>query len=150
MKKFYNNLVLLWILSVVSFIVYNNRNITIGPNDKLILLGIVINTYWKYGILVCFCIINSVIRSLNQNVLNPYILQIQECSDSDNHNHRVAYEIATISTIYIWFDWFLYINILLSQIDMVFIEIFSDLIVINVIIYYCLNHRNNNLEYTEL
>jgi len=40
-----------------------------------------------------------------------------------------AYEITCVTTIYAWFDWFIYINILLSQIDMVIIEIIADLIV---------------------
>lgn len=32
------------------------------------------------------------------------------------------------NNIYIWFDWFIYINILLEQVDMVIIEICTDLL----------------------
>ena len=39
------------------------------------------------------------------------------------------YQIVMCNTIYTWFDWFIYINILLSQIDMVFVEITTDIVV---------------------
>ncbi len=37
--------------------------------------------------------------------------------------------------IYTWFDWFIYINLLLAQIDMIIIEALSEIIITNIITY---------------
>jgi len=42
-------------------------------------------------------------------------------------NRLQAYEITNIYTIYYWFDWFIYIHLLLAQIDIVIIEVLADL-----------------------
>jgi hypothetical protein len=39
-----------------------------------------------------------------------------------------TYEVSVISCIYAWFDWFISINLLLSQIDIMMIEVVSDTI----------------------
>jgi hypothetical protein len=44
-----------------------------------------------------------------------------------------AHEIVTTVTIYNWVDWYIYINILLAQIDMVVIEILADVIIVNLV-----------------
>jgi len=49
--------------------------------------------------------------------------------------------------IYNWFDFFMYMNILLSQIDMLLVEVFSDLIVNYFLTKYYLSLKQvNNLE----
>jgi hypothetical protein len=52
-----------------------------------------------------------------------------------------AYESAFIITIYTWFDWFLYYNILLSQIDILLIEIVIDIIMAGLVTNYYLNNN---------
>jgi hypothetical protein len=40
------------------------------------------------------------------------------------------YEISIINTIYSWFDWLIYIHMLLAQIDMFLLELTTDVIAI--------------------
>jgi hypothetical protein len=54
-----------------------------------------------------------------------------------------AYTISFISTIYNWVDFFMYMNILLSQIDMLLIEISADLIMNAILTTYYLRSKNN-------
>jgi hypothetical protein len=64
------------------------------------------------------------------NVLNPWIInEIQDVNNKTQISNCKAYPLVFISIIYNWFDFFMYMNILLSQIDMLLVEIFADLIV---------------------
>jgi hypothetical protein len=40
------------------------------------------------------------------------------------------YEVSIINTIYSWFDWLIYINMLLAQVDMFLLELTTDVIAI--------------------
>ena len=44
-------------------------------------------------------------------------------------------EIVSMNTLYYWFDWIIYINLLTSQVDMIIVEMISELIVTNLITY---------------
>jgi hypothetical protein len=44
-------------------------------------------------------------------------------------NHLNAYEITALTTVYAWFDWFMFIQILLTQVDMIIIEASTDIVV---------------------
>jgi hypothetical protein len=75
----------------------------------------------------------------------PWItLTIQDNSDTGMEQRttvtsKVAYEVSIVSTIYTWFDWFIYINLLLSQIDLLLVEIATDVIVTTIITYMYMN-----------
>jgi hypothetical protein len=47
-----------------------------------------------------------------------------------------AYEISVVSTIYSWFDWLIYIHMLLAQVDMVIIEMSADVVASTAITYW--------------
>lgn len=102
----------------------------VGPNVHLMIMGIRIDTYGKYFIVVSYCFINSMSRTLCNNVLHSWLInQIQdETKDKKMISKRFAYEVTCSTTIYFWFDWFIYMNILLSQIDMILIEIMADIV----------------------
>jgi hypothetical protein len=103
---------------------------SVGPNPEFYIFGICIDTAPKYGAVVSFCFINSGIRSMNGNVLRSWIInEVQDVTNKTPVNHKNAYGLVFISIIYNWFDFFMYMNILLSQIDMLFVETFADLIV---------------------
>jgi hypothetical protein len=121
---------------LITYIMLNNishmdtRIITIGPNPDFYILGICINNYSKYGAIVSFCFINSGMRAINGNVLHSWIInEIQDVKNKNIINTNKAYSLSFVSIIYNWFDFFMYMNILLSQIDMLLVEIFSDLFV---------------------
>jgi hypothetical protein len=71
--------------------------------------------------------------------LKPWIIHnIQDTSPEgikrkETLDYAVAYQINTITTIYIWFDFLIYIHLLLSQIDLFMIEALSDVIIVIVI-----------------
>ena len=102
----------------------------IGPNENLIIFGVVIDTATKYLAMVSFCFVNSGIRTLNHNILQPFIINvIQDKENKMAITYKQSYELSFVYTIYNWFDFFMYMNILMSQIDMLFIEITADLII---------------------
>jgi hypothetical protein len=126
----------------------------IGPNSVLVILGFNINNYTKYSLIVGYCVINSVFRSLFHNILIPWVTNsIQDITKPKPINiHIFAYESAFIITIYTWFDWFLYYNILISQIDLLIIEISMDVIMAGIITNYYINYKipltnKNKMEY---
>ena len=49
-----------------------------------------------------------------------------------------AYEVTYVSTIYNWVDWYIYMNLLLAQVDMLLTEILADLIMSGLVTYYYL------------
>jgi len=106
-----------------------------GPNPDLIIFGVIIDTWSKYLCIVLYCLINTTIRNAEQNILRTYItLHIQDDSTEAMIRKRTinqmnAYEITVLTTIYAWFDWFMFIQILLTQVDMILIETSTDIIV---------------------
>jgi hypothetical protein len=101
----------------------------VGPNSDLYILGFCIDSVEKYVAVAIFCFVNSGIRTLNGEVLRSWITtQIQDISKPIGHiSRKEAYSISCIATMFVWFDFFMYMNILLTQIDMIFIEISADL-----------------------
>lgn len=101
-----------------------------GPNDDLNILGLTIDTSGKYMGVVLYCFVNSVMRTMYHKFLDPWLINnVQDESKSKPLSmHACAYEITCVHTIYVWFDWFIYMNILLSQVDMVLVEIGADLV----------------------
>jgi hypothetical protein len=126
-----------WILITICSLSYiilihvvdiNSNIFAIGPNPDLYILGICIDTFPKYGVVVSFCFVNSVIRTVNINVLHSWIInEIQDTQNKNKIENDKAYLLSFVSVTYNWFDFFMYMNILMSQIDMLFIEISADL-----------------------
>ena len=104
-----------------------------GPNHDLVIIGIVIDTPTKYGLVVVYAVINTVIRNLDHNIIMPWImLNVQniKITNIDAKDIPKQYEISIINTIYSWFDWLIYIHMLLAQIDMFLLELTTDVIAI--------------------
>jgi hypothetical protein len=104
-----------------------------GPNPELVIIGIVIDTPTKYGLVVLYAVINTIIRNLDHNIIVPWImLNVQniKITNIDAKDISKQYEISIINTIYSWFDWLIYIHMLLAQIDMFLLELTTDVIAI--------------------
>lgn len=104
-----------------------------GPNPDLVIIGIVIDTPTKYGLVVLYAVINTVIRNLDHNIIVHWImLNVQniKITNIDAKDIPKQYEISIINTIYSWFDWLIYIHMLLAQIDMFLLELTTDVIAI--------------------
>ena len=110
-----------------------------GPNSDLYILGFCIDSFPKYTGVVAFCLVNSGIRTLNNVILQSWITnQVRDISKPVSVSHSRAYEISCLSCVYGWFDFFMYMNILLTQIDMMFVEIGADLIMTSILTNYYL------------
>lgn len=123
----------------------NNTFYRFGPHPDLVILGIRIDTFDKYLLILFYCACNTAMRSIRNDIIKPWItLTIFDTSPDAMErkktlSHIIAYEISNISAVYGWFDWFIYINLLLSQVDMVLIEVGMDIIATSIITYMYLN-----------
>ena len=125
---------------LLSYIFANTEQFTgdttfyrFGPHPELVILGIVIDTAEKYFLVVLYAIVNTIIRTLDHNIMAPYItLNVQNINSQNNEIKNIPkqYEISIVNTIYSWFDWLIYINMLLAQVDMFLLELTTDVITI--------------------
>jgi hypothetical protein len=100
-----------------------------GPNSKLSIFSTKIDSAGKYLIVVMYTIVSTVVRTLQQEIISPWVIQnVQNDKPKDDFTVKYAQEISLGECIYRWFDWFMYMNILLAQVDMMIIELFGNLI----------------------
>ncbi len=105
-----------------------------GPQPNLVILGFTVDTYWKYALLICYALINTCIRNLDRNVITPWLtLHVQDNTPEGriakkSLSRSQAYEVSLVQSVYTWFDWLVYIHMLLAQIDMVMIEMVTDFV----------------------
>jgi len=146
-----------WMMIVIFWIIVvfwrESISLPIGPNADLFILSIAIDTNTKYMTVVGFCFCNSIFRSLQHNMLQPYITnEIQDISDFVKNEMTeidifFSYEISCVSTIYVWFDFFMYMHILLSQIDLLLVEVAADILMTILINRYYLQKRRMDYTY---
>ena len=123
-----------------------------GPQPDLVILGITIDTPEKYTCIVLYAILNTIIRNLHENVTSPWItLNVQNINaiyqvhgENINNNHK-QYEISITNTIYSWFDWLIYIHMLLAQVDMFLLEMVTDVIAIYFVTQWYIKNKNINI-----
>lgn len=126
--------IFVWVLGIIfllSICVQHQKSafFQFGPNQDLHIFYITIDNGWKYTVVVLYTICSTVIRTLQQEVLMPWIIQsVQNDKEKTEYVKKHAYEIVLIDVLYRWFDWFMYMNILLAQIDMTLIETVGNMI----------------------
>lgn len=164
MKPYFQNIISkiisLWmfivIITISTLIKYEDNEekdfYKFGPNEDLIILGFKVNNNTKYTIVVSYCFLNSLIRTLYNSILHPWL--INNIQDEGKAKYKelnnFSYEVSMVTTAYMWFVWFIYMNILLSQIDMVLVEISADIVMSLLTTKYYLNIKNNNSELSPL
>jgi hypothetical protein len=125
-----------------------------GPQSDLIILGFTIDTPEKYALVVLYALINTAIRSMNHNIITPWImLNVQNTNQPViqsriNSNNRDQYEICIFNTMYTWFDWLIYIHMLLAQVDMVLIEMSTDVIATCIVTRWYIKTKQENTKYS--
>ena len=72
---------------------------------------------------------------------------IQDKSNTTPIKYKLSYELSFVYTIFNWFDFFMYMNILMSQIDMLFVEIFADLIITFILTTHYVNYKLKRNDY---
>ena len=102
-----------------------------GPSKNLIILGLVIDSYALYTGVVFYSFFNTIIRNLNNKFVCSWItLVIHDITISkQNMSHFYMYEITLMSSIYTYIDWFIYLNLVFSQLDIVLIEFAGEILV---------------------
>lgn len=143
-----------WILSMILILV-NTLSLKqssffhFGPHPDLTILSITIDTYLKYICVICYSIINTIMRTVNVNIIQPWIMHNIHNTGSVrplNVNRKHAYEISIASTAYTWFDYLIYINLLISQFDLFLTECCTDVIVNIFVTRWYLNGGGNDSE----
>lgn len=156
-QKIVSKIISLWMISITTIIIFLSKYANddqkkiyrFGPNNELNILGFIIDTREKYTLVILYCFINSIFRTLYNSILHAWIINNVQDENrvKDKLIKNIAYEITVVTSIYNWFDWFIYINILLSQIDMVIVEIIADLIISLFTTRYYLMNKNKYLLY---
>lgn len=151
MEKITSRIIMLWIVFIIASVssLYDKMDsetksfYTFGPNNKLIVFGLEINTYSKYSVIVCYSLINSLLRTSCRDVLISWQTNtVQDITKPKRTEiNCFAYEVSFVTTIYMWLDWYIYMNLLLAQVDMLVIEISSDLLMSCIITRYYLNYK---------
>jgi len=102
-----------------------------GPSDNLIILGLVINSYALYAGVVFYSFFNTVIRNLNNQIVRSWItLVIHDTTiPKIDLSHLYIYEITIMNAIYSYIDWFIYLNLVFSQLDIVLIEFAGEMFI---------------------
>lgn len=125
-----SRILLVWLTILLSFICFMtyNKDMVIGPSDSLVIFGAVINTDKKYAAVIVLCIFNSAIRVMNTNIIHAWVINhIQDTKIYSKVDSCNAYEITAIHAVYGFVDWYFYMNIILSQIDLFMVEMVVDL-----------------------
>ncbi len=160
MEKLVSRIVIIWIviISITISSLYNHMNETganyyrFGPHDNFIIIGIQINTGGKYFIAVLYCFINSLIRTSIGNILKPWLINsVQDINIVKPKQIRgFAYEVTYVVTIYNWVDWYVYMNLLLAQVDLFLTEMFADVFMSVLTTYYYLNTESQDKKQLEI
>lgn len=102
-----------------------------GPSDNLIILGLVINSYTLYAGVVFYSFFNTVIRNLNNQIVRSWITLVIHDTTIPKYDlsHLYMYEITLMNAIYSYIDWFIYLNLVFSQLDIVLIEFIGEMFI---------------------
>jgi len=125
-----SRMIALWIFCIGTGIGYMMpTTYRIGPSPHFIILGITIDTVPKYIGLCAYVIGNMIMRNLNFNVITPWLIQHVQNTNPLSTPSQHVYQIALCCTMYGWVDSVIYIHVILSQLDIVVLEMVTDLIV---------------------
>ena len=102
-----------------------------GPSENLIILGLVIDNYTIYTGVVFYSFFNTIIRNLNNKIVGSWITLVVHNTTISKHDisHLYIYEITLMSAIYTYIDWFIYLNLVFSQLDIVLIEFTGEILI---------------------
>jgi hypothetical protein len=104
---------------------------TFGPRDDLVILDVKINTGWRYSVVIIYTIISTVARTVLQEIVSPWLIQtVQNDKPKNAYARRYAQEVAIGEVVYRWFDWFMYMHILMAQVDMMIVELIGNLMAV--------------------
>jgi hypothetical protein len=123
-----NKALLVWagvcsaVLSIAVVVSHPTKFFSFGPRDDLLILDVKINTGFKYSVVILYTVISTLARTVLQEIVSPWLIQsVQNKKPKDEYTRRHAQEIALGE----WFDWIMYMHILLAQVDMMIVELIA-------------------------
>jgi len=124
-----SRIIAMWIICVGSGLLLATSHHRIGPNPHFVILGMTIDTLQKYLLLCMYVILNIIMRNMNFNIISPWLIQNVQNTTPIIMPVPHVYQIAICFTLYGWIDSIIYINVLLSQYDIILLEIVTDVII---------------------
>jgi hypothetical protein len=126
-----SRIISVWIFCIGTGISYNffTTPYRIGPNTSFIILGVTIDTIQKYMMLCIYVITNIIIRNMNFNIISPWLIQNVQNTHPIQMPTAQIYQISVCFTLYGWIDSIIYINMILSQFDVIILEILTDVLI---------------------
>jgi hypothetical protein len=124
-----------WLLLVLAVFkeigMLDSKFMTLGPSNDTVFMGVVLNTWYKWGLVAAFTFINTSVNDFMSDALSPWILN----TITDHKTRFIPYrKLVCLSITQIWSA---YCNIMsvfaiflaMSQIDFVLIRMTADLTV---------------------
>ena len=126
-----SKIISVWIACIGMGIGYNlfTTPYRIGPNSSFIILGVAIDTIQKYILLCLYVIANIVIRNMSFNIIRPWLIQNVQNTNAIQMQPIHIYYISVCVTLYSWVDSIIFINMILSQFDVILLEIVTDVLI---------------------
>lgn len=102
-----------------------------GPGDNMIVLGIRIQNNMMYFGLIIFSMINTIFREIHQDMTNSWLINYIQNPfiRKDPKDYSQTMFINLIFTLYVWFDWFVSINMITTQIDLLLVQIVPSVLI---------------------
>lgn len=109
----------------------DTKFMALGPSESTVFMGVVLNTWYKWGLVASFTFINTSVNDFVSDALSPWILN----TITDHKTRFIPY--SKPICVLITQTWSVYCNIMsvfgiflaMSQIDFVLIRMVADLIV---------------------
>ena len=106
---------------IIRFEEYKNKNYRIYLEN--------INNYLLYFLVMFYLFINTIIRNINTDYIKPWIiLNLQNKNVSLDISNTYSYNIIIISTLYVYFDWYLSLVLIFTQLDIVLSSIVMEIL----------------------
>lgn len=121
-------------MCIVMVILYeigilHSKFMTLGPSENTIFMGIAINTWYRYNLVVLFCFVNTCINDFMSDAISPWIIN----TITDHKNMYIPY--SKFTCICVSQTWSMYCNVMgilnmflaFTQVDFMIVRIVADL-----------------------
>lgn len=135
--KIASNVVFVWLaitfIMLLSFGFASSEFVNFGPNDKLLFLGIKINTWGKWAGVCIYTFINQIVTTYGLETISPWMI-----NNVQNREYRVL-SLGKAQTLFYINIWYTYmwmsrifgIQVFLSQLDIMCLVLITDLLCTN-------------------
>ena len=128
-------ILMIWLIVVVTVFkdigLLDTKFMSLGPSDKTIFMGMVLDTWYKYSMVAIFTFVNTSINDFMSDAISPWIIN----TITDHKAKFLPY--SKFTCLFISQMWSIYCNVMsvfglflaMTQVDFVMIRMTADLIV---------------------